>query len=101
LKYDIDGGMDAPIVVASGVDFMALQIRTVAQRHDIHIVRSPALARALYYNSDVGQVIPKELFKAVAHILSMIYQLKDNKVSELPDFSDIEVPKNLRQRPFS
>lgn len=101
LKYDIAGGMEAPIVVASGIDFMALQIRTVAQRHEVQIVRSPALARALYYNTEIGQVIPRELFQAVAKILSMIYQLKEKNKSDLPDFTDVEVPANLRQKPLS
>ncbi len=101
LKYDVEKGMDAPIVVASGIDFMALQIRTVAQRHEVQIVRSPALARALYYNAEVGQIIPRELFQAVASILSTIYALKDDKKATLPDFSDMDVPSHLRQKPLS
>lgn len=100
LKYDVES-MSAPIVVASGIDFMALQIRIVAQRHDIQIVPSPAVARALYYSTDVGKPIPHDLFAAVAQILSMIYRLKNEKNAKLEDMTKLEVPSHLRQSPLS
>jgi flagellar biosynthetic protein FlhB len=98
LKYDINN-MQAPEVVAMGVDFMAAQIRTIAAEHKIQVVRSPALARALYYNSEIGQVIPRTLFTAVAQILAMVYQLRDKKISQLEDFSNLPVPADLKQSP--
>lgn len=98
LKYDGDK-MNAPIVLAMGMDFMAAQIRTIATQNKIEIVRSPALARALYYNSEVGQVIPRQLFVAVAQILAMVFQLKERKISQLPDFDDVVVPAELKQSP--
>lgn len=98
LKYDSDN-MNAPVVLAMGIDFMAAQIRTIATQNSIEIVRSPALARALYYNSEVGQVIPRQLFTAVAQILAMVFQLKARKISQLPEFEDVVVPAELKQSP--
>lgn len=98
LQYDGEK-MDAPVVLAMGIDFMAAQIRTIAQQHNIQIIRSPALARALYYNSDIGQVIPRSLFNAVAQILAMLFQLKNKEISQLPDFTSLSVPDNLKQAP--
>lgn len=98
LKYDSEN-MNAPVVLAMGMDFMAAQIRTIATQNNIEIVRSPALARALYYNSEVGQVIPRQLFTAVAQILAMVFQLKARKINQLPDFDDIAVPTELKQSP--
>jgi len=98
LKYDGEK-MNAPVVLAMGMDFMAAQIRTIATQNNVEIVRSPALARALYYNSEVGQVIPRQLFVAVAQILAMVFQLKERKINQLPDFDDVVVPTELKQSP--
>lgn len=95
LKYDPDT-MREPTVVAMGVDFMASQIRTIAQEHNIPVIEAPPLARALYYNADIDQPIPYELFKAVAAILAYVFQLRQGqKVSEV-DFGNLPIPKELQ-----
>jgi flagellar biosynthetic protein FlhB len=97
LKYDPDS-MDAPIVLALGVDFMAAQIRTAALENNIPIVEAPQLARALYYNSEPEQPIPHALFKAVAAVLAYVFGLRDNKKPTL-DVSKLEIPTNLKTDP--
>lgn len=77
------GESNAPIVVAKGVDFLALKIREIATKNDIPIVEEPPLARQLFFNVEVDQEIPENLFKAVAQILAYIYQLRKDKMSEL------------------
>ncbi len=99
LQYDATTGDTAPKVLAMGIDFIAAQIRVIAQQNNIQIVRSPALARALYYNSEIGQVIPRSLFTAVAQILATVYQLREKKTSTMPDFSNIPIPDDLKQAP--
>jgi flagellar biosynthetic protein FlhB len=96
LKYDMETD-PVPVVLATGVDFNAAQIRTIAQQHEIPIIRSPALARALYYNTNVGDVIPSALFAAVAQVLSMVFQLRNKERQDMPDFSDLSVPSDLKQ----
>ena len=65
----------APLVVAKGVDFLALRIRQTADRHGIPIVENAPLAQALYRGAELGDEIPADLYKAVAEILALIYRL--------------------------
>jgi len=69
-------GMNAPTVVAKGVDEMALAIRALAEQHRVAIVEAPPLARALYRQAQVDQEIPVKLYAAVAQVLSYVYQLR-------------------------
>ena len=57
LKYDAET-MPAPLVLAKGLDFLALRIRAVAEEHHIPIVENPPLAQALYKSAEVGSEIP-------------------------------------------
>lgn len=75
LKYDANA-MGAPKVVALGADLIASHIRLVAAEHGVPLLEAPPLARALYYNSELGQEIPAGLYFAVAQILAYIYQIK-------------------------
>ena len=64
----------APMVVAMGVDHMALKIRQEARRHEVPRVENRALARSLYAKATVGQPIPEELFQPVAKVLAVVYK---------------------------
>ena len=75
LKYDT-AKAGAPIVLAKGVDELAMQIRKVGKGNDVPIVESPMLTRALYHTTDVGNQIPDQLFTAVAQVLAYVFQLK-------------------------
>lgn len=68
---------DAPRVVAKGVDFMAMKIRTIATQHDIPIVENPPLARGLYAQTKEGQEIHPDFYTAVAEVLAMIYRRRN------------------------
>lgn len=72
LKYDKDIA-PAPIVVAKGVDYMAFKIREIAKANNVPIVENKPLARSLYKLVQVDQVIPAELYVAVAEILAFVY----------------------------
>jgi flagellar biosynthetic protein FlhB len=78
LKYD-QQGTRAPVLVAKGVDEMAMHIRKIADAHEVPIVASPMLARAIYYSTEVESEIPAQLFMAVAQILAYVFQLKAYK----------------------
>jgi flagellar biosynthetic protein FlhB len=75
LKYD-NASMQAPKVVAKGIDYMALNIRRIAEENDITIVENPPLARALYAAVEIDREIPFEHYKAVAEVISYVYKLK-------------------------
>jgi flagellar biosynthetic protein FlhB len=92
--------MGAPVVVASGVDLVALQIRRIASAHDVPIMEAPALARALYHSTKIDQEIPAGLYLAVAQVLAYIYQLKqyqtEGGVQPQPP-ADLPIPDDLRR----
>jgi flagellar biosynthesis protein FlhB len=70
-----DGSRTAPEVVAKGKDLIAAQIRRVAEENGVPIVADPPLARALHQSVEVGQVIPQELYAAVARVLAFVYRV--------------------------
>ncbi|KIL44902.1 flagellar biosynthesis protein FlhB [Jeotgalibacillus soli] len=78
LKYK-DGEVDAPIVVAKGVDFIAQKIKLIAKENDIVAIENRPLARALFDQAEIGDPIPEEFFKSVAEILAYVYRIK-NKI---------------------
>lgn len=74
LKYE-HGAMRAPIVVAKGVDTLALKIREVATEAKVPIVENRPLARALYASAEIDHPIPVEHYAAVAEIISYVMTL--------------------------
>ena len=76
LKYDKEKST-APIVIAKGADYLAQKIKEIARENKIEIVENKPVARMLYYNVDVEQEIPPELYQAVAEILAYVYGLKN------------------------
>ncbi|MEN6348071.1 MAG: flagellar biosynthesis protein FlhB [Syntrophomonas sp.] len=75
LKYD-SKIMSAPVVVAKGKDFMALKIKEVARANKVVIVENPLLARTLYYIAEIGDLVPEDLYQAVAEVLAFVYKQK-------------------------
>jgi len=73
LMYDRDK-QTAPTVVAKGADLLAAKIREVAKEHSVPIVPNPPLARALYRQCELGDIVPRELFQPVAEVLAYVYK---------------------------
>jgi flagellar biosynthetic protein FlhB len=73
LKYD--SAQPAPVVVAKGVDHVALKIRELAREAGVAVVPDPPLARTLYATVDLNKMIPEELFQAVAQLLAYVYRV--------------------------
>jgi flagellar biosynthetic protein FlhB len=74
LRYESARG--APQVLAKGAGVIAAAIRAQAEKHGVPIVHEPVLTRALYKACDVGQMIPVELYEAVAHLLAFVFGLR-------------------------
>ncbi|WP_345979408.1 flagellar biosynthesis protein FlhB [Sulfurimonas sp. HSL3-2] len=74
IKYD-EKKSRAPIVVAKGMNLMAVQIKKIARENHVHIVQNPPLARSLYAQVEVEREIPEELFAAVAEVLAYVYKM--------------------------
>ena len=78
LKYDQDE-MDAPKVVAKGVDEVARRIRERAEEYEIAIFENPPLARALYGAVDLNEYIRPEHYHAVAEIIAFVLGIKKDR----------------------
>src|SRR5262249_24444711 len=66
LRYD--GSRPAPELIAKGVDLIAAAIREEAAKHDVTVLSNPPLARALYREVELGQMIPEGFFQAAAGV---------------------------------
>ena len=75
IKYDKEVA-EAPVVVAKGADYLAQKIKETAKDNDVEIVENKPLARMLYYNVELDEEIPPELYTAVAEIIAYVYHLK-------------------------
>ena len=74
-----EGG--APVVLAKGVDVMALKIRQLAEQHNIPVVEDRALARSMYDAVSVEQMIPPAFYRAVAEIIHMLSSTKTRSLA--------------------
>ena len=66
----------APRVVAKGIDGLAQQIKSIATEADVPLYEDVPLARALYAKSEVGDMVPAELFQAVATVIQYVWRLE-------------------------
>ena len=98
LKYDQEKGK-APVVVAKGADLIAASIRKVAIHNDVTLVQAPPLARAIFYNAEIGDEIPESLYLAVAQILAYVFHLKTAREqgTDEPDIPETTLPEEYKQ----
>jgi flagellar biosynthetic protein FlhB len=92
IRY-VQGDTRAPVILAMGKGPMAQEIRDRARKHGVTLLRSPLLARALYFTGDIGTEIQEGLYAAVAAILAHVYRLDRGEAGDLPE---IELPPELR-----
>lgn len=81
IQYNQDKNR-APIVVAKGMDSLALRIIDVAEKNGVYITEDRPLARALYESVALDQEIPEKFYQAMAQVLAFVYNLKKQKGGE-------------------
>lgn len=86
LKYS--DKLPAPQLVAMGADFMAEKIKEIARQHNIPVLENKPLARTIFKTMKIGEIIPRELFTAVAEVLSYIMRLNKKKMKRKPTVSN-------------
>ena len=75
LKYD-QKSTTAPLVVAKGMNLVAMKIRDIAVENKVPVLEAPPLARALHQHVEIGDVIPAQLYTAVAEVMAWVWQLR-------------------------
>ena len=93
-----DEKMPAPRVVAKGRGVIAQRIREIAAEHNVPLLEAPPLARALYAHTEIDDIIPAALYRAVAEVMAYVYQLnaylaRGGKAPQAP--ADLPVPAEL------
>ncbi len=78
LKYDKHKS-DAPYILAKGMNLVAENIKKTAKEAEIPIVENKPLAQALYKSVEIGDIIPEDLYQAVAEVLAYVFGLRDNQ----------------------
>lgn len=74
-----EGQDNAPVVVAKGINEVALRIKKIARENEVHIVQNPPLARSIYSEIDLDAPISEALFQAVAEVLAYVYKMDKKK----------------------
>jgi flagellar biosynthetic protein FlhB len=77
VALEYKSGMEGPMVSAKGADELALRIRRIATEAEVPIVENKPLARALYAEAEVGDIIPQNYYEAVAIILARIQRINE------------------------
>lgn len=90
LHYDFKDG-SAPTVVAKGTDAVAARLKEEASKNNVPVLSIPPLARALYYTSEIGGEIHGDLYRAVATVLSFVFQA--GAEGEIPD---VDIPDAMK-----
>lgn len=69
----------APRVVAKGAGRVAERIRAEARTHGVPIREDKPLARTLFRKVELGQIVPVELYGAVATVLAAVYRARKRR----------------------
>jgi flagellar biosynthetic protein FlhB len=92
LTYDPDLA-PAPVLLCKGRGETALAMRDIAGEEGVPILEYPALARSVYFTTQVNQMVREELYVAIAALVAFVLSLKRG---ERPLRPDVEVPQDLR-----
>ena len=92
LKY-VPGEMKAPVILAMGRGKIAERIIAKGEESNVTVFRSPLLARALYFTSEIGQEINDGVYTAVAAVLAYVFRLDRGETPPEPMF---EIPNELQ-----
>ena len=65
----------APIVLAKGLDYLALKIVEVAEQNNIVTIENVPLARTLYAEAELNSAIQPDLYEAVADVMVYLYKI--------------------------
>jgi flagellar biosynthetic protein FlhB len=71
--------MRAPMLTAKGADELAQRIKAIARDNNVPIIENKPLARALYAEVEIGDMIPDDYYQAIAVILAKVYALDSRK----------------------
>jgi type III secretion protein U len=86
IALDYDGkDTPVPIIAAKGEGALAAAMRAEAERMQVPIIRNVVTARRLWARGEVGEIVPEEMFDAVAEVILWAKKAKDGKAEMWTD----------------
>jgi flagellar biosynthetic protein FlhB len=79
VALEYPAGSVAPRLSAKGEDEVALRIRRIARDNGVPLVENKPLARALYSEVEVGEIIPLKYYQIVAIILAKVGRINKER----------------------
>lgn len=73
LIYD-ETQAEAPLLIAKGAGLVAEKIKRIARENGVPVVENKALARLIFKTVELNQMIPENLYQAVAEVLAYVYR---------------------------
>jgi type III secretion protein U len=89
IDYDAED-CPVPMIAAKGEGPLAAAMRAEAEANDVPIIRNIATARKLWARGDVGEIIPEDMFDAIAEV---ILWAKKARSGDAPMWKDMDVGK--------
>jgi flagellar biosynthetic protein FlhB len=71
--------MPAPMVTAKGADEVAFRIRKIATDNGVPLVENRPLARALFAETEIGDIIPETYYQAIATVLAHVHNINEER----------------------
>lgn len=94
LDYDEDD-CPVPVIAAKGQGEIAVAMRKEAENNGVPIIRHIGAARKLWARGEVGEIIPEDMFDAIAEI---ILWAKKARAGEAPAWQDLETEAAVADR---
>jgi type III secretion YscU/HrpY family protein len=96
LDYDRDN-CPVPTIAAKGEDHVARAMREAAEEAGVPIVRNVDLARDLLARSEVGDIIPRDLFDIIAEVILWAKDVREDiersKQGHMGNIPDTDTPR--------
>ena len=64
---------------AKGTDLTAQNMKRIAYENDVPVVENKPLARSLYTNVEIGDIIPNDYLQIVATVYAQVGYMNKNK----------------------
>ena len=99
LRYDLTKDA-APVLLAKGMDEVALHMQKMARSYYIEVLQAPSLCRAVYFNCEVNQLVSEELYYPLAQALSYVAQMNEFKAGKRlrpATPNQFDIPQHLKK----
>ncbi len=96
LDYDQEE-CPVPVIAGKGEGALADAMRAEAKRNNVPIVRNIATARRLWARGEIGEIVPEDMFDAIAEIILWASKARSGEAPMWQDMDDDKEHKSLSE----